>query len=93
MLNFNNYVAIDINKGIREGYIDSFQRFMESLIRGSKNNVTPEDAVRYIRNSRLKIKDIISEAIDDCKKVPTPIKKIFKDKLFYRPANSLFNNT
>ena len=23
-LNFSNYVAIDVNKGLREGYIDSF---------------------------------------------------------------------
>ncbi len=35
-LNFQNYVAININKGIREHYIDSFQQFMESLIRSSK---------------------------------------------------------
>lgn len=27
ILNFQNYVAIDINCGIRNGYIDSFQRF------------------------------------------------------------------
>ena len=38
-LNFTNYVAINISKGIREGYIDSFQQFMEALIRSSKENI------------------------------------------------------
>lgn len=28
-LNFQNYVAINITKGVHEGYIDSFQSFME----------------------------------------------------------------
>ena len=37
-LNSSNYVAIDVNKGLREGYIDSFQRFMESLIRKFKKH-------------------------------------------------------
>lgn len=74
ILNFQNYVAIDVNKGIREGYIDSFQSFMESLIRSSKRRVTAKEAIRDVRNARISIKDIIAGAIDDCKKVPTPIK-------------------
>lgn len=87
-LDFTNYVTIDINHGIREGYIDSFQRFMESLIRCSKNNVTAKKAIQDVRNSRISIKGIITDTITDCKKVPLPIKKIVKDKLFYRCANS-----
>ena len=86
-LNFSNYAAININKGIREGYIDSFQSFMESLIRSSKKNVTAHNAIRDVGNSRISIKDMITSAIEDCKKVPTPIKEIMKNRLFYRCAN------
>ncbi len=74
-LNFKNYVAIDINKGIREGYIDSFQRFMESLIRSSRSQVTAKEAIRDVRNHQISIKGIIGDAIDDCKKIPSPVKK------------------
>lgn len=88
-LNFKNYVAIDVNKGIREGYIDSFQRFMESLIRSSKSQVMAKDAIRNVRKEQIGIKGIVTDAIDDCKKIPLPIKRIIKDRLFYRCANSL----
>ena len=59
VLNFHNYVAIDVNKGIREGYIDSFESFMESLIRSSKRRVTAKEAIRDVRNSRISVKDIL----------------------------------
>lgn len=88
ILNFSNYVSIDVYKGIREGYIDSFQRFMESLVRSSKKEVTAKGAINDICNSRISVKGILSDAIDDCKKVPTPVKKILKDRLFYRCSNS-----
>lgn len=87
-LNFTNYVAIDVNKGLKEGYIDSFQRFMESLIRSAKSSVTAKEAMSDIRKSRLSIKDIITEALDDSKKIAKPVKRIIKDRLFYRCSNS-----
>lgn len=80
VLNFQNYVAINVNKGIREEYIDSFQSFMESLIRSSKRRVTAKEAIRDVRNSRISVKDILAGAIDDCKKVPTPVKEITRLK-------------
>lgn len=88
-LNFRNYVAIDINKGLREGYIDSFQSFMESLIRSSKSKVTAKETIADVRKDRISIKDITSSAISNCKKIPTPIKEIVTDKLFYRSANNM----
>lgn len=88
-LNFRNYVAIDINKGIREGYIDSFQSFMESLIRSSKSKVTAKEATSDVALDRISVRDILAGAIDDCKKVPKPIQKIVKDRLFYRCANNI----
>ena len=86
-LNFQNYVAIDVNKGIKEGYMDSFQRFMESLVRSARSKVTAKEAAADIRRGRISIKDTITEAIDDSKKIPKPVKNILKDRLFYRCAN------
>lgn len=88
-LDFNNYVAIDVYKGIKEGYMDSFQRFMESLVRSARKNVTAKDAINDIRKSRISVKKIITESIDDCKRIPTPCKDIIKDRLFYRCANTI----
>lgn len=86
-LNFQNYVAIDVNKGIKEGYMDSFQRFMESLVRSARSKVTAKEAIADVRRSRISIKDTIAEAISDSKKIPKPVKTILKDRLFYRCAN------
>ena len=88
-LNFSNYVAIDVNKGLREGYIDSFQRFMESLIRSSRSKVTAKESAADLCKSRISIKDTIAEAIDNSKKIPEPAKQIVKDRLFYRCANTI----
>lgn len=88
-LNFKNYVAIDINKGIREGYIDSFQRFMETLVRSSRSQVTAKEAICDVRKQRISVKNIITDSINDCKKIPSPAKKIVADRLFYRCANCL----
>lgn len=88
-LNFTNYVAIDVNKGLKEGYIDSFQRFMESLVRSAKSSVTAKEAMFEISKSRVSVKEIILGAIDDSKKIPNPAKKIIKDRLFYRCANNV----
>lgn len=87
-LNFQNYVAIDINKGIREGYIDSFQLFMETLIRSSKSKVDAKSIASDLRKNRISIKSIIKDTIKECKRIPTPIKKIISDRLFYRCANN-----
>ena len=88
-LNFSNYVAINVNKGLREGYMDSFQRFMESLIRSARSKVTAKEAVSDLCKSHISIKDTISEAIEDSKKIPSPAKQIIKDRLFYHCANTV----
>ena len=88
ILNFQNYVAIDVNKGIREGYLDSFQRFMEALIRSAKSEVTAKKAISKVKRERISIKGVLTCAIGDCKKVPTPIKEVVQDTLFYHSARS-----
>lgn len=87
-LNFRNYVAIDVNRGIKEGYMDSFQRFMESLIRSARSEVTAKEVIADVRKARIGIKGIIEETISDSKRIPAPIKKIVKDRLFYRCAGT-----
>lgn len=90
-LNFKNYVAIDVNKGIREGYMDSFQGFMESLVRSAKSAVTAKEAIRDVVTDRISIKNIIIDSIEECKKIPLSIRTIVKDRLFYRCANSIID--
>lgn len=90
ILDFSNYVAIDVNKGLREGYIDSFQAFMESLVRSAKSQVTAKEVIDNVRKSKLSIKTAISMAITDCIKIPKPTQEIIRDRLFYRCAN-MFN--
>ena len=41
------------------------------------------------RKSYISIKDTISEAIEDSKKIPSPAKKIIKDRLFYRKRQTI----
>ena len=50
--------------------------------------ICPEQVARDLANDRIRIKDIISDAIMDCKKIPTPVKEIIKDRIFYRSANT-----
>lgn len=88
ILNFENYLAIDVNYGIRHEYIESFPRFMEALIRSSKKEVEALAAVKDVRKERLRLGDILRLSIDECKKVPAPVRKILKDRLFYRTSRS-----
>ena len=88
VLYFSNYVSININSGLRKGYLDSFQVFMESLIRSARGEVTAKEAIRGVRKGKLSIKDAVLSAIEDSKKVPKPIKSILTDRLFYRSANT-----
>lgn len=86
ILNFQNYLSIDINHGLKKGYIDTFSKFMESLVRNSKNSTEVYGMSVRMKRDRIKLKEILINTIDDSKKVPTPIKKILKDNLFFFPA-------
>ena len=88
VLNFQNYVAINVNKGLRDGYVDSFQSFMECLIRATKSEVTAMKTSQKIRKARISVKDTIVKAIGGSKRIPAPIKDIIMDRLFYRCANT-----
>jgi len=88
ILNFQHYVAIDVNYGIRMEYIDSFSRLMESLIRSSRSEIEAVDAIKKVKNNHYKVSSVVHDAIDSCKKIPLPIRKIIKDRLFYRSIKS-----
>lgn len=83
-LDFRGYSYIDINYGIKKGYIDSFPRFMERLLNACMVEVDSRDAVARANRSRIKCKNVIEEAINSAPKLPKGIKTILKDKLFYK---------
>ncbi len=85
ILNFQNYISLDVNTGLIKGYIDTFNKLMESLIRTSKKHTQVLSVSWELSKERIKLKDILIETIDDCKKVSTSTKKILKDNLFYMP--------
>jgi hypothetical protein len=88
ILNFQNFIAIDVNYGIRHEYIDSFPRFMESLVRSSRSQVEASKAVRVTQMERYKLTEIVGSAVDSCKRIPKPAKRLLKDRLFYRSSRS-----
>lgn len=83
-LNFSNYVYIDINYGLKHGYIDSFPRFMERLLSACKKEVDVLELMESEKKKRLKPRAVILDAIDECPKLPKAAKRIIKDRLFYK---------
>lgn len=88
VLNFQNYIAVDVNYGLRQEYIDSFPRFMESLIRSSQSEVEARVAVCQIQGRHLKIGNIVESAVNSSQKIPGPVRQIIRDRLFYRTSKS-----
>lgn len=87
-LNFRNYVTIEIDYGIRKGYIDSFPRFMTGLINASKKEIDSVSAIKELnRKKYFKVRNIVEIAIDSCKGIPGPIKKLLNDRLFFKSCN------
>lgn len=87
-LNFSNYNYIDINYGIKKEYIDSFPRFMERLIDACKTEVSAIDAVALANRKRISPRKVLELAIEECPRLPKPIKKIFNDRMFYKSYKS-----
>lgn len=86
ILNFQNYVAINISEGLRNEYIDSYPLFMESLIRSSRSECEAFRAIN--RTCRFKISSIAENAINQSKRIPTSVKSILKNELFFRTSRS-----
>ncbi len=88
VLDFSNYNYIDINYGLSKGYLDSFPRFIERFIRACKSEVTSSSAIRKANKTRLKLRTVLENTIELTPKLPLPVKRIFKDKLFFKSCNS-----
>ena len=87
-LDFRNYVALDFCRGLREGYMDSIPRFMQSLIKASENETSAKRVIG--KATRLSPSEVAKSAISDIAKtmkVPATVQKIIADKAFYRSAN------
>lgn len=85
-LNFSNYVSLDIMKGVREGYIDSFQRMIQELINAARTEVEAKSVLSQAK--RLSNSEIARIAIESVSPIPQSIKDILKDRLFYRSATT-----
>lgn len=83
-LDFRNYNYIDINYGIQHSYIDSFSRFMERIIRACKSETEASRIVTKANITRLNCRRIVELAIDSDVKLPAPVKRILKDKAFFK---------
>lgn len=88
ILNFQNYVAINISEALRQKYICSYQSFMESLIESSKSEVEASNAIN--RATRLSIKKVAIESLRSINRIPTPLEEIIENKLFYKTAHDYF---
>ena len=86
-LDFTNYLSIDINYGINNGYIESFAKFMGYLIEASKSEVRAKNAVKKANKLRYSYKSILEAAISLVPKLPKSVKHILKDRTFYIPSN------
>jgi len=86
-LDFTNYISIDINYGLRKGYIESFAKFMGYLIVASKSEVEAKEVIKKANKMRYSYKDILTAAINSIPKLPKPIKHMLNDRAFYIPSN------
>ena len=83
-VDFRNYSYIDINYGIQHSYIDSFPRFMERILNACKSETEATKVIKNANYSRLNCRKIVEAAIDLNTKLPAPVKRILKDKAFYK---------
>lgn len=87
-LNFKNYVAVNINRGLRQKYIDSFQQFMEALIRLCTRNEEDVDSSGTNNVVRISVKTVVAEALNQCVSDDISLKEVMCDRIFYKSANN-----
>lgn len=91
ILDFRNYLCIDISYGLKHEYLESFPKFMESLINSAKKEVTVSEVIADMQKSKIEIKKIVQDSLQEYEKIPKPIRKILADRLFYRTSKSYTN--
>lgn len=84
LLDFRNYNYIDINYGIRKDYIDSFQRFMERIIRACRCETEANRVIAAANRKRVSWRKILEKAMEYDSRLPAPIKDIISNKVFFK---------
>lgn len=84
ILDFRNYNYIDINYGIQKAYIDSFQKFMERILRACRSETEARNVVSAAERKRLNSRKIVELAMGYDTRLPEPVKKIIKNKTFFK---------
>ncbi len=64
VLDFTNYVYIDINYGISQRYIDSFPRFIERILNACKSQVEARNVVNQSNRMRLSCRGGVEAALN-----------------------------
>lgn len=83
-LDFRGYNYIDINYGVKEGYIRSFSNFLGMLIQACEAEVEPQKAVANVRVKSLSCRRIIEEALKTEWSKPNVVRRILKDATFFK---------
>lgn len=86
ILDFKNYYACNIGYALKNGYIASFQEFMEALIRSSKSRVNVSGALGDIKN-RFDFKKLLEMTLASID-VPLPVRKLINDRIFFKTSRS-----
>ena len=87
-LDFSHYYCIEIDYGINNGFIRSFEYFMEQFIKACKSAVTSDEAVNKMLIKRLKPRSIVKETLaisGNVDKIPNKeLMKLMSNELFVR---------
>lgn len=91
-LDFTNYYCIEIDYGIRKGYIRSFEYFMERFINACRSAVTSDEVVNTMMRKKVKPSSIVKETIAICGDgdivSQKEVKRIISNELFIRSCRS-----
>ena len=82
---FRNYVSIDISYCVKNGYITSFPNFLESVINHVVEAVAGENMM-LTATGKIKVREVVEEALKDCNDTSISIKNIIKNRHFYRDS-------
>lgn len=83
-MDFRGYNYIDINYGVKEGYIRSFSNFLGTLIQACEAEVEPQKAVANARVKSLSCRRIIEEALKIEWSKLNVVRRILKDATFFK---------
>lgn len=87
-LDFSNYYSLDIEYGIKKGYIESFPKFFGHLLDACKQEIKSGKAIQRARIVSISKRKLLEIAIGLLPKTPLIAKKILQDRTFYMPSNN-----